>query len=68
MIVKDLTITVKYTVALSDVGMSEEVYNQLVDAYDEDCVSDLTEAGSWLADNIRECDAMEWKAEVDDIS
>jgi len=73
MIVKDLRVTVKYSVGLGNVEMPEEAYKQLVEAADngiaiDPCGMTYLEAADWLGENIKERDCMDWECEVDDIS
>lgn len=66
--IKDLRVTVKYTVGYGNVEVPDNVYEQLM------CNSELTsddmensEAIEWLNDNMHEEDAMDWCYEIDDI-
>jgi len=73
MIVKDLKVTVTYTVGLGNIDMPEEVYEQLVEANENGSKIDPTlmideEAEEWISAKISERDCMEWEAEIDDIS
>ena len=71
--IKDLTVTVTYTVGLHDVEVTEKVYealNALADRGRVNCdFMDLGEqvcAGfEWLSDHIHESDAYDWNYEVD---
>lgn len=67
--IKDLTVTVTYTVGLGNVEVSEEVYNDLMEHYDNNVweVPEDSIAAEWLADNIKEKDAMNWSYEIDDL-
>ena len=70
-VIKDLAVTVTYTVELGGVEVPDKVFEQLdkmakygitiglgnTDEYEE--------AFGWLIDNIREDDAMEWESEVE---
>lgn len=70
-VIKDLAVTVTYTVELGGVEVPDKVFEQLdkmakygitiglgnTDEYEE--------AFGWLIDNIREDDAMEWEYEVE---
>lgn len=70
-VIKDLNVTVTYTVGLGGVEVPDEVFEQLdkmakygitiglgnTDEYEE--------AFGWLIDNIREDDAMDWEYEVE---
>lgn len=73
MTIKDLTVKVTYTVGLSDVEVSEDVYKALDaladrgetnrDLVDED--EQIGRAFEWLSDHIHESDALDWNYEVD---
>lgn len=70
--IKDLTIKVTYRVGLSNIEVSDEVYNELAKAYDEggdvpEWDDELENANEWLLDNIRQADAMYWEYEIDDF-
>lgn len=66
--IKDLTVKATYKVGLSNVEVSDEVYNQLSQYYDEgENVYALSEVEEWLMDNIRQDDAMEWEFEIEDF-
>lgn len=67
--IKNLTVTVTYTVGLEDIEVPEEVYDDLIENYDngvweapEDSI-----AAEWIANNIVEKDAMNWSYEIDDL-
>lgn len=71
--IKDLTVTVKYTVSLGNVEVDDETYASLDKMADRFEVSgdeiaserDLFPASEWLCDNIHESDAYDWTYEVD---
>lgn len=71
--IKDLTVTVTYTVGLHDVEVTEKVYealNALADRGRVNCnFMDLGEqvctGFEWLSDHIHENDAYDWNYEVD---
>lgn len=68
--IKNLTVTVTYTVGLGNIKASDEVYDNLMEHYD-DRVWEVPEdsiAAEWLADNFREKDAMSWNYEIDNLS
>jgi hypothetical protein len=71
--IKNLTVTVTYSVGLVDVEMPEKVYDQIVDA-SENCDeinpsgTEYLDAAEWLSSNVREADCMDWSIEIDDIS
>ena len=71
--IKDLTVTVTYTVGLHDVEVSEKIYealNALADKGRVNCdLMNLDEqvctGFEWLSDHIHESDACDWNYEVD---
>ena len=68
--IKNLTVTVTYTVGLNDVEVPDNVYDALSE-HDEIDTSTVTpdndyyEALQWLSNHIQERDGMEWNYEVD---
>lgn len=68
--IKNLTVTVTYTVGLEDIEVPEEVYDDLIENYDSGAweVPEDSIATEWLADNIIEKDAMSWSYEIDNLS
>ncbi len=73
--IKELTVKVTYYVGLSDVEVSDELYEALLHMADRGEIS-CDSAGSdeqidtaieWLGDNIREDDACSWEYEITDI-
>jgi len=67
--IKNITVRVTYEVSLSNVEVSEEVFNYINNVYDfSGQIDDLNPAHSratdWIADNIREFDACEWTTEI----
>lgn len=70
-IIKDLSVTVTYTVGIGDVEVPDKVFEQL----DKMAKYGITiglgnsdeyeEVFGWLIDNIREDDAMDWEYEVE---
>lgn len=72
--VKELTIEVIYRVGYGDVEMPENVYKQLVEASEKGHKLEMgsseryTEALDWLSNNIQEADAMDWQADIEEIS
>lgn len=70
-IIKDLNVTVTYTVGLGGVEVPDKVFEQLdkmakygitVGLGNSD---EYEEVFGWLIDNIREDDAMDWEYEVE---
>ena len=70
-IIKDLNVTVTYTVGLGGVEVPDKVFEQLdkmakygitVGLVNSD---EYEEVFVWLIDNIREDDAMDWEYEVE---
>lgn len=68
--INNLTVTVTYTVGLGNIKVPEEVYDDLGKHYDSGSleVPEDSVAAEWLADNIKEKDAMDWSYEIDDLS
>ena len=70
-IIKDLNVTVTYTVGLGDVEVPEKVFEQLDKMAQYGITIGLgnseeyEEVFGWLRDNIREDDAMDWEYEVE---
>ena len=73
MTIKDLTVKVTYTVGLSDVEVSDKVYEALQYLADRgetncnlvDADEQIGTAFEWLTDHIHERDALDWNYEVD---
>lgn len=73
--IKDLTVTVTYTVGLCDVEVSEKVFKALNALADRGCVhcnlvgldEQVDTAFEWLGDNINEGDACNWEYEITDM-
>ena len=58
-----------YRVGLGNVEVPDDVYDSLAKCYDEGGdVPMPKEASEWLADNIREADAMDWEYEIEDFA
>lgn len=73
--IKDLTIKVTYTVGLSNVQVSDEVYEALGNCYDNGGEVTLNGfdgeanvASEWLSDHIHEADAMDWEYDIEDFN
>ena len=68
--INNLTVTVTYTVGLGNIKVPKEVYDDLIKHYDNESweVSEDSIAAEWLADNIKEKDAMDWSYEIDDLN
>lgn len=68
--IKNLTVTVTYTVGLGNIKVPKEVYDDLIEHYDNGSWEVLEDsiAAEWLADNIKEKDAMSWSYEIDNLS
>lgn len=67
--IKDLTVKVTYEVGLGDLEMPIEVYNEIQEADENGDNIEMNsmkypKAESWLSQQIKEEDCMEWKAEV----
>lgn len=70
--IKELSVTVTYTACLGDIDVSEEIYKELIKAFEEGETinsgeKEYANANDWLADNIQEKDAMNWEIEIDDL-
>lgn len=71
--IKDLTVTVTYTVGLYDVEVSEKVYDDLNALADKGRINynlmnldeQICTGFEWLSDRIHESDAYDWNFEVD---
>lgn len=67
--IKKINVTVSYTVEIGGLNATEEVFDQLQEAYDnaEEIQGGSTEFGhanDWLADKIKEGDALDWSCEI----
>lgn len=73
--IKDLTVTVTYTVGLSDVEVNEKVFDALNALADRGSVhcdfagrdEQIGTAFEWLGDNINENDACGWEYEIEEM-
>lgn len=72
--IKELAVTITYTIGLGNIDIPENIYNELEKAYDNndtlDSFSTLTlnkysNAIDWLAENVKEKDCMNWECEID---
>ena len=73
--IKDLTVKVTYTVGLSNVQVSDEVYEALSNCYDKGGEVDPDSfnneeqtASEGLSDHIHEADAMDWEYDIEDFN
>lgn len=68
--INNLTVTVTYTVGLGNIEVPKKVYDDLIKHYDNESweVHEDSIAAEWLADNIKEKDAMNWSYEIDDLN
>ena len=69
--ITDLSVTVTYTVQLSDVDVPDAIFEILENNSEfSDSDTDMTklDALEWLSENIKENDALSWSYEVDDFS
>ena len=69
---KNISVTVTYSVQLGDVDVDSTAYKQLKKVIDlggeiEGGDHVMPAASEWLADNIREEDAMDWNYEITDL-
>lgn len=73
--IKDLTVTVTYTVGLGDIEVNEKVFDALKALEDRGCVhcnlvgrdEQIDTAFEWLGDNINENDACNWEYEIEEM-
>lgn len=68
--INNLTVTVTYTVGIGNIKVPKEEYNDLIKHYDAGLreVPEDSIAAKWLANNIKEKDAMDWSYEIDDLN
>lgn len=71
-VIKDLMVTVTYTVGFTNVEVPDDVYEGLMNrdefnSADLDTSDEEDAAMEWLQDNIHERDAMEFGFEIDNI-
>lgn len=68
--INNLTVTVTYTVGLGNIEVSKEVYDNLMEHYDNGSweVPQDSIAAKWLENNIKEKDASNWSYEINDLS
>lgn len=71
-VIKDLTVTVTYTVGFSNIEAPDDVYEGLIsrdefNSGDLDMSDEENAAMEWLQDNIHERDAMEFGFEIANI-
>ena len=70
-VIKDLNVTVTYTVGLGEVEVPDKVFEQLKKMFDIDISigvshpQEYEDAFEWLTNNISEDDAMVWSYEVE---
>lgn len=71
--IKNLEVTITYSVGLEDLNMPENVYNELEKAYDNSTLLDncttivlnkYPNAIDWLSENIQEKDCFNWECEI----
>lgn len=67
--IKNLTVTVTYTVGLGNVEVPDNVFEQLENNQEIDNINDdnQSDAMEWLGQHIKEEDAMDWSYDIDDI-
>lgn len=66
-----LRVTVSYTVELTEIQVPDKVFDSLREIWEDGGeIDELNEfhnaAQDWLADNVKEDDALEWTYEIDD--
>jgi predicted metal-dependent HD superfamily phosphohydrolase len=74
-IIEDMTVTMKFTIRLGDVEVSDGVYRGLEKISEELSITDskgahssdpdIVDAFEWLNDNIHSRDACDWEYSVD---
>lgn len=69
---KNIRITVTYSVGLGDLNLNEKEFKELKNAYENNetitpmlCDERHTNAYEWLTENAKEADCFDWKCEVD---
>lgn len=66
--IKNITVTVKYKVTLSNLEITDEIYNSFIERMD-DCDNvdgfEGSDESNWLVDNINEQDACYLEYEID---
>jgi len=70
---KNIQLTVTYTVSLGNVKVSEEVFNQLNTAFElgDEIDADhpiYLKAVDWINSNVKESDCMDWRVEIYDLN
>lgn len=70
---KNIQLTVTYTVSLGNVEVSEEVFKQLNTAFElgDEIDADnpiYSKAEDWINSNVKESDCMDWRVEIDDLN
>lgn len=69
--IKELTVTCKYTVSLSDIDVPDEVYDGLMNGHTFDSELSMSDKESramdWMASKISESDAHSWEYDIDNI-
>lgn len=72
--IKNLKVKVSYTVHLEDVEVSDHVLKSMMDLYilgsvnsDYPILEVLESAVDWIADNIKQDDAMEFESEIEEL-
>lgn len=70
--VKNLTVTVKYRVTISNVEIDDEIFNQLKESHDDNEIlepdmMEYLDAADWLSENIKEKDCWDWECKIDEI-
>lgn len=75
--IEDITVKVTYTVSLSDIEVSDDLYEAICNSYDNGYKlgsdvdyeeKDANRATDWISSNIKESDAMDWEYEIEDLS
>lgn len=71
--IKNISVTVTYSVALGNVNMPKDVYQEMSEAFaNGDEIANhpqkYSKASQWCIDHMRERDCFEWKYEITDLS
>lgn len=69
--IKEIRLTVTYTVSLKEAEVSTEVFNQLNFAIDNGDKIDghpfYYKAMDYMKSNVKESDCLDWRVEIDDL-
>lgn len=70
--IKEIRLTITYSVSLLEAEVSEEVFKELNTAFElgDEIEPDhfiYSNAVDWMHSNVKESDCLKWKAEIDDL-